>query len=139
MEKKYDSPSIVDRFLEKLPEIHFIGYKYCGPNTNLRKRLAQGDPGVNALDCACKEHDIAYAQSRDLQMRNSADKILFSRAFKRIYAGDSRIGERFTAFITSGFISVKILFNKIEICCRHIARKLNKSKCNKLCRAVSHE
>lgn len=131
MEKSH-SPSIIDRFLEKLPEIHFMGYNYCGPNTNLSKRLAQGDPGVNALDCACKEHDIAYAQSRDLKMRHNADKILFSKAFRRICARNSRIGERFTALIISTLMSFKIIFNKIEICIRHIARKLNKSKCNKL-------
>ena len=85
----------IDRFIEKLPEIHVIGYSYCGPNTDLAKRLAQGVEGVNELDCACKEHDIAYAENKDLKIRYNADKKLFLKAFIRIYVKDSRIGERF--------------------------------------------
>lgn len=111
--------SYVDRFLEILPEIHIMGYNYCGPNTNLEKRLACGDPGINELDCACKQHDIAYTESTNLEWRCNADKILILKAIKRIYAKDSRFGERIVALVVSGLISIKMILAKIEI---HIKR-----------------
>lgn len=105
----------IDRIIEMLPEIHLSGYNYCGPNTKLESRLAHNDPGINELDCACKEHDIAYAESNDLIWRHSADKLLVLKAFRRIYAKDSRIGERFAAMLVSVLICFKIMFRKIEI------------------------
>lgn len=125
---KCQSPSLIDQFLEKLPEIHIKGYSYCGPNTDLAKRLARGEPGVNDLDCACKEHDIAYAQSRDREMRNNADKRLVSKAFTRVYAKDSRIGERFTALFVSAIIGIKIILNKIELYIKYIFRNCTTTK-----------
>lgn len=110
-----EEQSFIDQFVEKLPEIHINGYSYCGPNTNLEKRLTRGELGVNELDFACREHDIAYAQSRDMKMRNIADKILVSEAFSRVYAKDSRIGERFNALFVSGLMGIKIILNKIEL------------------------
>lgn len=110
----------VDRILENLPEIHIKGYNYCGPNTNLETRLARDDQGVNELDCACKEHDIAYSVSKDLEWRCIADKKLLLKAFKRIYAKNSRFGERITALIVSCFISIKIVVAKIELCINRV-------------------
>lgn len=56
----------VNNLINKLPiELHLPGYQYCGPGTNLKKRLARGDPGINELDKACKEHDIAYSQKKN--------------------------------------------------------------------------
>lgn len=101
----------VDSFLEKLPEIHINGYNYCGPNTNLEIHSAC----VNELDCACKEHDIAYTESNDLESRYKSDKVLFSKSNKRIFAKDSRFGERIAALITAVFIGIKMILVKIEI------------------------
>lgn len=108
--------SLIDRLVERLPEMHIWGYRYCGPNTDLVNRLAHAEPGINQLDSACKEHDIAYAESSEREFRCHADKLLALRAFGRVYARDSRIGERFAALIVSGLISIKIIFVKIEIC-----------------------
>jgi len=120
-----------DCILEKMPEIHIIGYNYCGINTNLKRRLACNDPGINDLDCACKEHDIAYSESRNIKWRYTADKILVLKAIKRIHAKDSKIGERITALIVSSLISIKIILAKIEICIRAIRMCLtSKSKRN---------
>lgn len=105
----------IDRIIEMLPEIHLSGYNYCGPNTKLENRLALNDPGINELDCACKEHDIAYAESSDVNWRHSADKLLVLKAFRRIYAKDSRIGERFAALLVSVLICIKLILRKIEI------------------------
>lgn len=114
-EKRKRKAGYVDRFLEMLPEIHIRGFIYCGANTKLEKRLACNVPGINELDCACKEHDIAYAESTNLKSRCKADKILVLKAIRRMFAKDSRIGERFIALIISGLMSIKMIFVKIEI------------------------
>lgn len=105
----------IDSLLEMLPEIHIRGYNYCGPNTNLKRNLARGEVGINKLDCACMEHDIAYEESNDLNLRCIADKVLILRAFKRIYAKDSEIGERFVALLISWLISAKLILCKMEL------------------------
>lgn len=105
----------IDRMLEKLPEMHIRGYNYCGPNTNLMIRIARGDSPVNKLDGACLEHDIAYAECEDLEMRCIADKVLALKAIKRIFARDSAFGERFSALIVSWLISTKIILSKTEL------------------------
>lgn len=110
----------VDRFLEILPEMHIMGYNYCGPNTNLKIRLASGAAGINKLDNACKEHDIAYNESVNLEWRCNADKILVLKATKRIYANDSGIGERVAALFVFGLMSIKIILVKIEICIKRV-------------------
>lgn len=103
--------SFIDHTLEKLPQIHLYGYRYCGPNTNLTHVV----PGVNKLDCACMEHDVAYAESTNLNLRCIADKLLILRAIRRIYASDSQVGERFAALLVSLLISIKLGLSKIEI------------------------
>jgi hypothetical protein len=75
--KRYRGEGVVNSLINKLPfEIHIPGYNYCGPGTKLSKRLARGDQGVNKLDEACKEHDIAYNNHEDLQQRHKADSVL---------------------------------------------------------------
>lgn len=105
----------IDRIIEKLPEIHLFGYKYCGPNTNLTDRLEHGVFGINELDWACMEHDIEYAASIDIEWRCQADKKLFLKAFQRIFAKDSKIGERFAAITVACVIGIKLFIGKIEI------------------------
>lgn len=105
----------IDRMLEKLPEIHIIGYNYCGVNTNLKSRLQRGDVGINKLDCACMDHDIAYADSIDPNSRCIADKVLILRAIRCIYARDSQIGERLAALLVSWLISVKLFLCKMGL------------------------
>lgn len=127
----------IDRMLEKLPEIHLRGYNYCGPNTDLKNRLAHGEQGINKLDCACMEHDIAYAENIDLESRCIADKLLILRAIRCVYAKDSKIGERFAAVFISWLISVKLFLSKMELfinsmgkCCLILKFKKNKSREN---------
>lgn len=112
---EHEKKGFIDRFIEKLPEIHIKGYSYCGPNTDLEIRLARDEPGVNDLDCACKEHDIAYAESRALKMRYNADKILILKAIGRVFAKDSHVGERFSALIVSSLIYIKMIVSKMEL------------------------
>ena len=55
---------LLNKVINKLPvELHILGYQYCGPGTKLRKRLSRGDPGINPLDTACKEHHNQMIES----------------------------------------------------------------------------
>jgi hypothetical protein len=88
----------LNRALSALPiELHIPGYQFCGPGTRLAKRLARGDRGINTLDAACREHDIAYSRSKDLTERHAADRILAEKAGERVVARDSTLGERAAA------------------------------------------
>ena len=44
-----------------------------GPGTKLKKRLAQGDPGINCRDKQAKQHDIDYSHAKNLQDKWKAD------------------------------------------------------------------
>jgi len=58
-------------------EKHLPGYNYCGPGTDLKKRL--GDPKsapVNGIDSACKRHDINYVNLRKLKPEVSKKELL---------------------------------------------------------------
>ncbi|XP_029665449.1 uncharacterized protein LOC115236867 [Formica exsecta] len=57
---------------EKNGAIIYTCYQFCGPGTHLETRLARGDRGINPLDAACREHDIAYSRCNDLGQRNRA-------------------------------------------------------------------
>lgn len=81
--------------------------------TNLEKRLARGDPGINQLDVACKEHDIAYTKSKDSNDRYLADKELQQKAMKRVFSKNASLGERSTALAVSAAMKAKRMVSKI--------------------------
>ncbi|KAL4135581.1 hypothetical protein QTP88_007181 [Uroleucon formosanum] len=90
---------LINTLINKLPiELHVPGYQYCGPGTNLKKRLARGDKGINLLDSACRDHDIAYDQSNSIADRNKADYILEQRAWDRFKSKDSSLKEKAVAW-----------------------------------------
>lgn len=103
---------LVNSLINKLPiELHLPGYQYCGPGTKLEKRLARGDPGINPLDAACKEHDIAYSKNREnLKARNAADKVLAERAWKRVTDSDATFGEKAAAWGVTNIMKAKRKF-----------------------------
>jgi len=89
---------LLNSVINALPfELHIPGYQFCGPGTRLSERLARDDQGINPLDAACREHDIAYSHSNDLAERHVADKLLAQKARKRIIARNSTLGERAAA------------------------------------------
>lgn len=99
---------LLNTVINKLPiELHLPGYQYCGPGTHLDKRLARGDPGINSLDKACKEHDIAYSQHKDLRKRHEADKILAEKAWNRAKKSPS-LKERLAGLTVAGAMKTKI-------------------------------
>lgn len=103
---------LVNRLINNLPvELHLPGYQYCGPGTKLQKRLARGDPGINPLDAACKEHDIAYSKNREnLKVRHAADKILTDTAWKRVFSPDASIAEKAAAWSVTNIMKAKRKF-----------------------------
>lgn len=113
--KEKKACGLTDYIVDKLPEIHIPGYQYCGPGTNLEKRLARGDPGVNKLDQACKTHDIAYSKFKNSKDRYKADKTLVTQALPRIYSKDAKLGERAAALLVSGVIGTKMGLSKVGL------------------------
>ena len=74
----------------------------------LEKRLARDNSGINSLDTACEENDIAYSlNSEDVAARNEAECILAKKAWERVTAKDSKIGEKLTAMGVAGIMKVK--------------------------------
>lgn len=107
--KSISGSGIVDRVINALPfELHLPGYEFCGPGTKLPKRLKRGDKGINLLDAACREHDIAYSENKEIIKRHQADKILENRAWERVLARDSTIGEKTNAYIVSNAMKAKV-------------------------------
>lgn len=99
---------IVNTLINKLPfEAHIPGYRFCGPGTRLQKRLVRGDSGVNPLDEACKQHDIAYSKSNALTDRHAADKVLAEKAWERVRSSDAGFGEKAAALAIAGIMKTK--------------------------------
>ena len=100
---------LVNKLIDLLPfEAHLPGgYRYCGPGTKLKERLARGDPGINGLDEACKLHDIEYSKTSDTAERNKADIDLANRAWARVKAGDSSLAERAAAWAVTNAMKLK--------------------------------
>lgn len=105
---------IINSAINKLPfELHFPGYQFCGPGTKLKERLERGDRGINLLDSACKEHDIAYAEHKSGKERTIADKRLASLAWKRVKSNDTDIRERTAALAVAAAMRAKIGLSKL--------------------------
>lgn len=99
--------------IDLLPfELHLPGYQFCGPGTRLDVRLARGDRGINVLDAACKEHDLAYRASKrenNLDLRRVADGILLRKAMQRVTSSDATVGEKMAALVVAGAMKVKLM------------------------------
>lgn len=130
-ESKAYGLGLVDFILNKLPQVEYHipgGYQFCGPNTQLEARLARGDPGINKLDRACKDHDIAYSATKNSKSRIEADKALVARALPRIYSKDSKLSERAAALLVTGLMGAKIGLSKIGLGLSKKKKKNPKSK-----------
>ncbi|KRT85680.1 hypothetical protein AMK59_1859 [Oryctes borbonicus] len=99
---------LMNDLINKLPvELHILGYQYCGPGTKLKTRFTRVDPGINQLDAACKDHDTAYSQHKDLKHRHEADKVLQEKAWSRVKASDASIGEKTAAWTVTNIMKAK--------------------------------
>lgn len=82
-------------------------YQYCGPGTDIEKRLARNDSGINPLDGLCKEHDIAYTKTTDAKERNKADKVLAKKAWQRAKSSKAKLSERVASAAVAAVMAVK--------------------------------
>lgn len=73
----------------------------------MKKRIVNGDQGINGLDKACKQHDIAYDIHPSGIERKKADNILASAAWDRFKSSDASIGERISALSVAGIMKAK--------------------------------
>lgn len=98
----------MNKLIDSLPfEAHIPGYNYAGPGTKLQQRLARGDAPVNPLDSAARDHDIVYSKTTDNKERNKADLELADKAWERVKAKDSSIGERLAAYAVTNAMKLK--------------------------------
>lgn len=105
----YRGCGILNKVIDRLPfELHIPGYRFCGPGTRLKTRLARGDSGINPLDEFCKAHDIAYDQTTDLAQRHRADQLLAKQAFQRARASNASIGEKLASFAVGSAMKAKV-------------------------------
>jgi hypothetical protein len=125
--KNIKGGGIVNTLINKLPlELHLPGYNYCGPGTKLDKRLARGDKGINQLDEACREHDIAYSKNTNKTERHKADNILGEKAWQRFKARDSNLKEKTSALLVTGAMKAKVKLGMGLK--RRVKKKLHKLK-----------
>lgn len=55
---------------------------FCGPRTQLMKRLNRGDVGVNQIDVACNKHDLLYHFAKTKEDIRRADEIMINEVSK---------------------------------------------------------
>ena len=105
----HEGSGLVNKLINNLPfELHIPKFQYCGPGTKLSERLARGDPGINLLDQACKEHDIVYSKTREIgPERKRADNVLADKAWERVKASDSSVREKAAALLVNNIMKVK--------------------------------
>lgn len=109
--KPYKGEGLINNLINRLPfELHLPGYNFCGPGTKLQKRLARGDSGINPLDEACKEHDIAYSKYKETEQRHIADKILAGKAWERVRSNNASLSERANAWLVTNAMKTKVKF-----------------------------
>lgn len=119
---------LINDVIDFLPfELHLPSYNYCGPGTKLEKRLARGDKGINKLDEACKEHDIAYSKHKDSAERQKADLKLGGEAIKRVFSGDASLGERAASLLVSSMMGAKAGLSKLGMGISKCRKKPKKS------------
>lgn len=100
---------LVNTLIDNLPiELHLPGYNFCGPGTKLKKRLARGDKGINLLDEACKQHDIAYTNFSSRDDRNKADIELMKQAKNRLRSPNTSKGEKVASWLVNKTMKAKI-------------------------------
>ena len=131
----YKRQTLINRAVDVLPvELHLPGYRFCGPGTKLEQRLARGDRGINELDDACCEHDIAYSKYKDNERRRVADRVLAGKAWERVKALNSSISERAYAAALAAAMKAKSALGSGLCCGGGGVRK--RRRCTRRCKPV---
>ena len=74
------------------------------------KTNSKRDKGINLLDAASRDHDIAYSQSKDIDTIHQADKILAEKAFERVKSKDVDLKERANAWLVTNAMKAEVKF-----------------------------
>lgn len=132
---------LLNNLINNLPfEAHLPGYNFCGPGTKLEKRLLRGDKGINKLDEACMQHDIAYTKSNDLKQRHKADLTLLNMAKQRTRTKDVSRGEKLASWLVSKVMKTKLKkgagVKTFKSVTNKIRAKLKKTKPKSNCHAI---
>ena len=118
--------SLLDNIINHTPfELHFPGYQFLGPGTHVEERLERGERGINPLDNACLEHDIAYS-CPDID-RTKADRRLAQRAFSRMLSETAERDEKTVAFITVCCMVGKIALDRLCSRVKKVIKRTRKS------------
>lgn len=98
----------MNKVVNNLPiELHLPGYQYCGRGTKLETRLTRGDPRINPLDAACKEHNITDSHNlENMKIKNAADAVLADKAWQTARSDDASIGEKDAAYAITNAMEV---------------------------------
>ncbi len=107
-EKVVEGSGLMNNLLNSkfMPEIHWPGYNYLGPFTDLEKNKKP----VNELDKAAMEHDYFYKEHKDIKSRHIGDKILEDKAWNRFTDPNASLGEKTAALVTTNAMKVKRYF-----------------------------
>ena len=77
-----------------------------GPGTNLKKRLARGDKGINRLDRIAMHHDIDYSKAKNLHHKHAADRKMV-KAIQKL-PGKKTWTEKIVKNIVKGKLALKL-------------------------------
>ena len=106
--KNQSGEGLINTIINKLPiEAHLPGYNYLGPGTYLDVKYPTNVLGINRLDEAAKDHDIAYNRDRTVEGRKEADAILRERAWEIFKNPSTPSGEKAAAWLTTTAMKAK--------------------------------
>ena len=93
-------------------EFHWLGYQYMRPGAHLKKRLKQGDLGINQLDRIAKQRDIGYSRAQNLQDKWKADAKMITDKL----SGSKTLKERIVKRIMQAKKHCKTLLLSVHLC-----------------------
>ena len=92
-------------------ELHLPGYSFCGPGTNLDKRLDEAanpkpwSKPINRVDEVCMRHDIDYGNTTTLEEKHEADREML---YNLSLIQNPTLREKVDRFIVKKMISAKL-------------------------------
>lgn len=99
----------VNWLIQKNPlNLTLPGYKFCGPGNPLVQQLRDSVQPSNRLDSYCREHDIAYQNSKQDSVLAEADKKLFKSAKSLITSKGVNFRERAAALLVTSAMKAKL-------------------------------
>jgi len=82
-------------------------FRFAGPGTKLKERLARDERDINNLDELARPHDIAYEKSNSLADRHRADEILENQAREVFKSKNTVIKEKAASWLVTTAMKAK--------------------------------